>query len=171
MKKMTLEDTENNYNAELRDLESLLQKSLGAELRLLKFQAQNLLSQGENYASMVLKVSATIRRRKNAPEEDLELVAKMKLENEFQKKFVDITIAFKKEFFIFEQLIPTYRELQRKAGFKDSELLDILPKFYGGRLSLNSDSQKADEDVILLMENLNFSGFKTMDRFKGELGQ
>jgi len=50
---------------------------------------------------------------------------------------------------------------------KSDGLFDILPKFYGGRLSLKEDNDEADEDAVLLMENLNISGYYCMDRLKG----
>lgn len=156
------------FDVRPRDLQSLLQKSIGEELTLLEFQAQNLLPKGENYASTVLKITATIQRNNNGPKEDLELVAKMIAATKFQRDNFNTTISFKKEIFIFEQLIPAYRQLQKEVEFGDSELLNIAPKIYGSRLSLDLDSQEADEDVILLMENLIVSGFRTMDRLKGK---
>lgn len=158
-------------NVELRDLEGLLRKSLGNELTLLKSEVKNLLSKGENFASTLLKVSAKIKRSKDAPIEDLELVAKMVPATEYQKRHFKFEVSFLKEIFVLESLIPTYRELQKEIGFDDSELLDITPKVYGSRLSLKPENELVDEDVTFLMENLQIAGFKTMNRKKGKIHQ
>lgn len=161
-------ETESPCDVPIRDLQSLLKKGMGDQLRLTNFQAYNLLLKGENFASTMLKVTAYIKRTKEASEEALALVAKMISPTESKKDHFNFTINFKKEIFIFEELIPTYRELQEEVEFRDSELLDILPHIYGTRLSLNPDSPNADNDVCILMEDLNFSGYKTMDRKNGE---
>lgn len=148
-----------NCDVFLRDLESLLKKSLGEETKILSQKVENLLPKGENYGSTILKVSI-----KTDKEEDLELVAKMTVTTDYQKSMMDCTIAFKKEIFVFEELRPIYEEIQREAGFKDLEILDFFPKFFGSRLSRNFQSQEADEDVVLLMENLKFKGYMQMNR-------
>lgn len=153
----------------LRDLQSLLRQSMGSDLRLICYRAHNLLPRGENFSSTILKITPYFKLTKDSPEESLELVAKMILASEVPKDHFNTTVEFRKEIFIFEKLIPAYRELQKEAGFSESELLSIAPKIYGTRLSLNSDSQEADEDVAILMEDLIYSKYKTMDRKNGKL--
>lgn len=153
----------------LRDLESLLKKNLGEQTIVLEQKTRSFLQKGEHFGSTILKVSAKIRKDENAQTEDLELIAKMIPTTEFQRTMVSPTVTFKKELFAYEQLFPTYKEVQKEAGLEDVELLDILPKHYGCRLSLNSESQEADDDVIILMENLRKCGFRTMDRKNGDL--
>lgn len=134
--------TKDKCDVELRNLESLLQKNLGAQLTLLKFQAQNLLPKGANHCNAVLKVTSMINRRKDAPREDLELVTKMTEPIQFRKRRFNGTFDFEKEFFIFEQLIPNDQKLLKEVGFKDWEFLAIAPKIYGTRLSLDPESYK-----------------------------
>ncbi|XP_023245852.1 uncharacterized protein LOC106639834 [Copidosoma floridanum] len=154
-------------NIVLRDLESLLRQSLGEQVRVVKYKTASLLPPGENYGSSVLKVEAVIKSTKDAPEEELSLVAKMLPPTELQRLYIDLTASFGKEIFVFERLINAYRKIEEEAGVAYEDLIDILPKFYGGRLSLRDDNREADEDAVLLMENLVTSGYYTMDRMKG----
>ena len=141
---------------ELRNLQSLLNKSINKELTVVKYETTNLLPDGENYASTILKVEAEVKKTKNSSKETLSLVAKMTPTLEFRKDIFNATASFKKEIYIFEKLLPIYRQLEKEAGIEDKDLIDILPKFYGGRLSLKEEiPSKADEDVTLLMENIH----------------
>ena len=81
--------------------------------------------------------------------------------SEFIKENFNVTNAFKKEIFIFNNLMPTCIEIQKEAGFEDFDFVDLS---YWCRLSFNSESKIADEDVIILMENLKVNGYFTMDR-------
>ena len=154
---------------ELKNLQSLLRDSINQELIVVEYETCNLLPKGENYASTMLKVEAKIRRTKNSPKENLPLVAKMIPTTEFQRDLFNATASFKKEIYVFEKLVPAYRMLEKEAGISDENLFDILPKFYGGRLTLNKEnSDKADEDAVMLMENIKLHGYRIMDRKQGE---
>ena len=153
---------------ELRDLQSLLRKNINKELIVVEYKTWDLLPKGENYGSTMLKVEAKIKKAKNSPEENLSLVAKMVPMNEFQKN-LNASASFRKEIYIFEKLFPTYRQLEKEAGFENQYLIDILPKFYGGRLTLKEKApDEADEDAVMLMENIKLHGYRIMDRKQGE---
>lgn len=162
------EEPGSKTEVELRDLQSLLQKSLGNDLRLLYFRAENFLPKGENYASTILKVVARIKRRSDAPAENLELVGKLTPPVEFKNNRFSITISFSKEIFVLEKLFPVYRKLQEDAGIEEFEILNVAPKTYGCRLSLDPENPKADDDVTILMENLRVKGYRMMDRKRGK---
>lgn len=149
----------------LRDLQSLLKKSIDDQVIVSEYETVNFLPIGENYGSTVLKVSVKIKRSENGPDEDLELVAKMAPATEIQRKFWDITRIFKREIFVFKELAAAYREVQMNAGLEN--LAGFLPKCFGSRLSLNPESEEADMDVVLLLENLSYRGYRVMDRKTG----
>ena len=154
-----------NSKVILRDLESLLRKShLGREVTVIDYKTDNLLPSGENFASSILKVEANIRNFKNGTDETLHLVAKMISNNKYLKS----NILFIKEIFVFEELIPMYRKVQLELGFKKKELINFLPKYYGGRLSLKNEDGEFDEDVAYLMENLKLRKYCNMDKKNGK---
>ncbi|XP_011498458.1 PREDICTED: uncharacterized protein LOC105362673 [Ceratosolen solmsi marchali] len=152
----------------LRDLQGLLRKFLDEQVIVVNFTTSTLLPKGENYGSTILKVEAVIKRSKESSEENLSLVAKMISLIEFQKIHLNNTSSFMKEIYVFEKLIPSYRALEKESGIKDKDLFDILPKYYGGRLNRNQELlNEADEDAVLLMENLKVRHFHSMNRQQG----
>ncbi|XP_001600931.2 uncharacterized protein LOC100116429 [Nasonia vitripennis] len=152
----------------LRDLESLLRKKLSDELKLVSFTSESLLPSGENYGSSIFKVRATVKIsvRDEAKEEVLELVAKMLPPTDFQRMIFDSPYTFRKEAFLYEELIPSYQRLEREFGIKSDEVFDIVPPFYGARYSLKSE-EDFDEDAVILMQNLKVLGYYTGERREG----
>lgn len=154
----------------LRDLQSIFRKSVGDEVIVVKYAADNLLPLGENYSSTLFKVELVIKRTKDSPEENFALVAKMIPTAEFQRTHFISTIAFQKEMFVYSKLVPALRDLEKKIGVRDEDLLDITPKYYGGRLSIDKDKLNvADEDAVMLLENLKERGYYTLNRKRGTL--
>ena len=151
-----------HYEIVLRDPESLLRKELGDDLRVESFETESFVQAGDNYGSTILKLRAVVKRYGRDKEEILELVAKMLPPTDFQRKIFESGFTFKKETFIYEELVPLYRKLYKK-GF------DVTPGFYGARLSLRPDADEVDEDAVILMENLKVKGYYMVDRHKGTL--
>lgn len=165
MSSTNVNDNSSTEKIVLRDLQSLLRKTIKDDrVRVVDYTTSSLLPKGENYGSLMLKVDAVIER--SSAKEKLPLVAKMCPATEFQQNIIDLTASFKKEIFVFEKLIKAYRCLEEEANV--DKVLDLLPKFYGGRLSLkNDDDVGADKDAVLLMENLKERGYFTMNRIQG----
>ncbi|CAB0037162.1 unnamed protein product [Trichogramma brassicae] len=153
---------EKRYEIVLRDLESLLQKRLGPETRLLNYDTSPFTKEGDNYGSTMLKVQATIEKSaedKDKPTE-LNLVAKMMPPTDIQRKIFQSLFTFKKEIFVYDELLPKYEEVL-------GERLDIVPAVFGSRLSLKPDSDEVDDDAVILMENMKLKGYYMADRFQG----
>lgn len=153
---------------ELRELQPLLSRTFGDRLIVVRYTTENFLQPGENYGSTILSVHTVIKRNNEAEEEDLHLIAKMSPPTEFQRQIFDSPYTFKKEIFMYENIVPYYQELEREMGLKKDEVFDILPKFYQSRLSLSPDVD-FDDDAVILMENLKLRGYYTNDRAKGSI--
>ncbi|XP_031781534.1 uncharacterized protein LOC100678411 isoform X2 [Nasonia vitripennis] len=139
------------YEIELRELEPLLRKSLADdELEILDYHTEPLLKLGENYGSTILKVRVEIRKN-DGKEESLETVAKMLPGSDFQRMIFDSSYSFRKEAFLYGELIPSYQRLEREFGVKD--VFYPVPKLYGVRFSLKGGDE-FDDDAVILMENL-----------------
>ena len=164
-----LVESSKTHVVELRGLEDLLRKKLGPELVLLNSETESLLPLGENYGSTMLKVRAVVKRSKEAKdEEEVNLVAKMMPPTDFQRMMFDSPYTFRKEAYLYEELVPAYRQLERELGVPEDELFDILPEFYGARFT-RKDEDTTDDDAVLLMQNLKCQGYYTGDRNEGEL--
>lgn len=153
---------------ELHELQPILSRTFGDRLIVVRYTTKNLLQPGENYGSTILSVNTVIKRNDEAEEEDLYLIAKMPPPTEFQRQIFDSPYTFRKEIFMYENVVPFYQELEREMGLKEDEVFDILPKYYQSRLSLNPDVD-FDDDAVILMENLRTRGYYNGDRVKGNV--
>ncbi|KAL7286199.1 hypothetical protein TKK_0019533 [Trichogramma kaykai] len=152
----------------LREPEQLLRQVLGDELTVLDLRQTALVPMGENYGSSILKIDLVVKRKADAAEEKLGLVAKMSPATAFQQEMLNVKASMLKEIYIFKDLMPLYQEMQREVGVPEKDVIDVLPKYYGSRLSLDpSNREEADLDAVLLMENLRCRGYETMDRKTG----
>ncbi|XP_046487354.1 uncharacterized protein [Neodiprion pinetum] len=152
----------------LRDLDALLRKKFGDDLVVDSFTTSSLVPPGENYGSSMFKVEAIVRRGgPGSEQEKLSLVAKMVPPTEFQKKMFDSPFTFRKEISMFKVIGPAYQALERECGIPESKVFDILPNFYGARLSLNETEDTFDHDAVILMENLKMKNYACLDRMVG----
>ncbi|CAB0037155.1 unnamed protein product [Trichogramma brassicae] len=157
----------------LRDLQGLLRHRFrNDELVVNNYTYESLLPIGENYGSTMLKVHVVYREHEDAdaPQKELELVAKMMPPTDFQRSVFDSPYTFRKEAFLYQGLVPAYRQLEREFGVPEAELFDIVPGFYGVRYTLanvEADDGGFDEDAVILMENLKVAGYYTCDRKTG----
>ena len=161
---MTIEVDNSSQSLAVRDLKSLLRKTIGKDVEIISEKTTSLLGKGENYNSTVLKIDVTIKRKNDSEQENLQLVAKTipsKHDN------VNSSASFIKEIFFFKKLLPTYRKWEEALTGNSKNLIDILPKFYGGRMTLKDVPNEADDDAVLVMENLNISGYQMLNRHKG----
>lgn len=159
---------EQSRKIELHDLQPILSRTFGDQLIVVRYTTKDLLQPGENYGSTILSVHAVIKRDNEAKEEDLHLIAKMPPPTEFQRQMFDSPYTFKKEIFMYENIVPYYRDLEREVGLKEDELFDILPKYYQSRLSLSPDID-FDDNAVILMENLKVRGYYTNNRVTGSV--
>ncbi|XP_011498459.1 PREDICTED: uncharacterized protein LOC105362674 [Ceratosolen solmsi marchali] len=157
---MEFKENSIQYEVVLRDPQSVLQKQLGNDLKVIDFKTKTFLQLGDNYGSTILDVQVKIKRKNDAEEEKLDLVAKMLPPTEFQRIFFETQISFKKEIFVYENLIPTYCSLY-------NGVFDITPKLYGSRISITADVDEVENDAVILMENLKVKGYCMEDRHKG----
>lgn len=153
---------------ELLELQPILSRTFGDQLIVIRYTTKNLLQPGENYGSSIFSVHAVIKRNDEAEEEDLHLIAKMPPPTDFQREIFDSPYTFRKEIFMYENIVPYYQEMEREVGLKDDEVFDILPKYYQSRLSLSPDVD-FDDNAVILMENLRTSGYYNGDRTKGSV--
>ncbi|XP_046812769.1 uncharacterized protein LOC124421539 [Vespa crabro] len=164
---MTME-TEQKEQIEIKEitlyqLEPLLRSMLGNELIVENYTSNTFLPPGENYGSTILAIDAVIKREKNAEREDLHMIAKMAPPTEFQRRVFNSPFTFKKEIFMYERLLPYYRLMEKEFGVDENELFDVIPKYYGSRLSLDPEKD-FDDNAVILLENLKIRDYYTGKR-------
>ena len=155
-----------NIDIVFRKPETVLKNAYGDDFEIIKFDTKNLVGTGENYGSTIMKVDVVIKHKNK--EEKLNLVAKLFPPTEFQRQIFDSTFTFKKEIFFYNELTTAYKELLNKFKLDHIDY-DVIPKFFGSRLSLNPNSEQVDEDAVILMDNLKTRGYYMVSRFDGSV--
>uniref|UniRef100_A0A6V7K3I9 CHK kinase-like domain-containing protein n=1 Tax=Bracon brevicornis TaxID=1563983 RepID=A0A6V7K3I9_9HYME len=144
-----------------KNLQSLLQSTIDPELIVENYIVKDLLPVGENYGSNIVDICAKIiSKGKN---EKLHLVGKLPPLTQVQRDMFDTPFTFRKEIFMYSKLLPFYRQLEIDSGISEEEALNISPKFYGARMSLNNGDE-FDDDAAILLENLKPKGYYCVDR-------
>lgn len=151
----------------INNFEELLQPILKSSGKLLNYEAKFLTASGENYGSCLVAIEARIQKQ-NESAEKFSCVAKLCPINAWLKRMFASHITFRKEIGFYVHLVPELIAFQKSCTVKDDKLLDIFPKCYSGRLSLSNDIlDLADDDAVLLLENLKISEYKLLNRFVG----
>ncbi|XP_033315081.1 uncharacterized protein LOC117213658 [Bombus bifarius] len=153
-------------NVVLRDIESVLRQRIGDHMIIENYTSKSLLPPGENYGSSIFSVDVELKDKNTGKKEALHLIAKMCPPTEYQREIFNSSRTFMKEIFMYETILPAYNKLEVECGLRKNEVFEILPKFYGSRLSLQPDKE-FDDDAVILMENLKIEGYYTGDRSIG----
>lgn len=151
----------------LYQLQPLLRSTLGNKLIVENYTTTSFLPPGENYGSTILAIDAIIRQEEKCERENLHMIAKMAPPTEFQRRVFNSPFTFRKEIFMYERLLPYYRIMEKEFGVNESELFDVIPKYYGSRLSLDPQVD-FDDNAVILLENLKTRGYYTGKRDIGK---
>lgn len=154
-------------NSKVNNLERILSKSYREKIKVLEENYSLLTAPGEHYGSVMLAIETKIKRG-DGKEEKKHLVAKLLPVNDLLRLAFDIYVTFKKEVVAYTQAIPALVEFQQENNVSKEKYMDnFFPKCYGARVSLNDETDKVDDDGVLIFENLKVQGYKTEDRLVG----
>ncbi|KAJ8913441.1 hypothetical protein NQ315_017185 [Exocentrus adspersus] len=112
---------------------------------LLKHKVGKLASPVENGNSFLLNVDLRLKNDKNF-EEKLEVVAKLASRNINEAGKAK---RFQNEITFYNSVVPLMQEFRKLQGV---EAVGFFPKYYGGRLTLNSRNREADQDGFINLE-------------------
>lgn len=164
---MFQEDENKNFSMkEFKNLESLLKKDFGDRVTVTECTVSNLVPLGNNFASEILKINAKIKRSENSPIEDYNFVAKSIITDEPR---IDWTWLLKKEIFMYTDIIPAYLKVERENNIDEKKsIINMIPKFYGHRFSLDPKAEEADENSAILLENIQVKGYYVINKKIGK---
>lgn len=152
-------------NFEVQNLKEIIAGYFPGEFTILEEKSRMLTAPGDHYGSIMLAVDVKIEAGNK--QQTFNLVAKLIPASEMLREAFDIYVTFKKEVNAYIKAIPALIKLQREYNVPEEKILDIFPKCYGARLSLDKNKDKVDEDAALIFENLKVQGYGSGDRFKG----
>ncbi|XP_066998749.2 uncharacterized protein [Anabrus simplex] len=149
-------------------LECLLKPKLGRDLIVKECKYTPNTKPGENYGSVMLALEITICHTESSLSETLNVVAKFAPPTDFLQSVFDFKNTFCKEMNLYKLVGPEIENMQKESEIPDEEILNVLAKFYGAQTSLRGDLDiTADDNAVLLLENLKVSGYKMADRLSG----
>lgn len=119
---------------DIKGLADLLQPTLQDGQQVASFTTKSLIAAGENYGSLMLAVTATLRTTESGEESTLHVVAKLPPPNDWLKKMFNIPVTFKREIAMYNVVIPTLKTFQLEQGLL--EAFDGFPASYAARISL-----------------------------------
>lgn len=131
--------------------------------QIIRTATKTLTAAGENYGSIMLSLDVTLKDTKTGEEETIHAAVKAVPKNELIRKLFQPEITFLKEIALYNTIIPTLQQFQRKHGIED--VIDVTPTYYGGRIGLKPD--EFDLNAVLILENLKTNGFINIDRTVG----
>lgn len=119
---------------DIKGIADLLQTTLQDGQQVANFTTKSLIATGENYGSLMLAVTATLKTTEKEEESTLHVVAKLPPPNEWLKKMFNIPVTFKREIAMYNVVIPTLQTFQLQQGLL--EVFDGFPASYAARISL-----------------------------------
>ncbi|RZC37645.1 EcKinase domain containing protein [Asbolus verrucosus] len=146
---------------EIKHLKSLFAPILNEDLYV-DAKISRLTNAGDNYGSLILAVDIKTRNRQK---EYIHAVAKMLPFNEIIQKMFNSSYTFRNEIAFYEIVAPCLRDFQKFHGL--TNFINCFPSFYAARMNLDPISGKIDEDTVLLIENLKYEGYTTINRTVG----
>ncbi|CAG9827094.1 unnamed protein product [Diabrotica balteata] len=146
----------------IKNLPGLINPKLGHGKVLKDFRISRLTAAGANYGSVMLKLELTVAD-KNDEEETVHAVAKMLPDSEIFREIFHVQTTFTNEMAFYDVIVPTLQEFQRGLGIK--EVVECFPKCYATRKNLLNNSDKINDDAIIILENL--VGFRNVERTVG----
>ncbi|KAJ8871951.1 hypothetical protein PR048_028291 [Dryococelus australis] len=150
-----------NWKGKLQKVD--LEKLLGQDV--VSFKATILTEAGDNYGSIMLAVDVILHSEK-----ELNLVAKIFPQLEETRVLFKSPLSMRKEIDMYKLVSPEFDKIQEEHSVPLSERLHIFCHCPGARLTLQGydDRPLADEDSILLLENLKVQGYRVADRVLGQ---
>ncbi|KAH8357063.1 hypothetical protein KR200_009901 [Drosophila serrata] len=150
---------------EIQNLGQVIEPHLGGA-RLLGYQARNLTQPGDNYGSVLLAIQAQLESSPGGEPFEQQLVAKVPPTDPKYWQFFQPERTCLTENAVYQVLAPALVALQGEAGIPEESHFDGFPRYFGSRISLDPGSKSVDQDAVLVLENLRFSGFVSGQRLR-----
>ncbi|XP_055919220.1 uncharacterized protein LOC129951204 isoform X2 [Eupeodes corollae] len=150
---------------EIIDLAKIVEPHLENDGKLISYSSRYLTKPGDNYGSVMLSITAEIKHTNDGHTEKLPLVAKLPpLTNEMFWTLFNPVVTALRENAIYEKVSPSLRQLQLDSEIPESEIIDVFAKHYGCRISLDENATILDRNAVLVLENLQISGYRPGNR-------
>lgn len=134
--------------------------------KVLTYHTKTFAHPGDNYGSILQGVILKLQKP-NGKLEFLDTVAKLLPTNELFTNVFKPERTFRTEISCYALMAPELHILLKNSNVSERDVTDVFPKCYGARTSLSNDTEYVDSNAVLLLENLNNSGYKIAERHTG----
>lgn len=139
---------------EIKNLEDLVGKYIEEEKKIVETRVIGVAR--KNSGSTVLEVDIVVKDESKYTQEVRSVAAKVIHQISYSQKVLNNEVQFKNEVNFYEVIIPLLENFQTERGIKNP--LEYFPKFYGARLNLDSESDKIDQNAVIILEQLSRKG-------------
>ncbi|KAK7791707.1 hypothetical protein R5R35_000282 [Gryllus longicercus] len=146
------------------DLQDLLKGKFGPGVNVTDCTSRNATAAGENYGSSLFLLTVNILN--NNVHQIHHIIAKLLPPTQFLREVFNVDVTFEKEINLYKLVYPAYLEMQQECGLEKHEIVNLVPPFYGARIS-PMRSSITDFDAVLLMGNLKVQNYQIADRLSG----
>jgi len=133
--------------------------------RLTKYRTSMVTQPGENYGSVLLAIHDQLQRLDGELFEE-QLVAKIPPTDPKYWQFFQPERTCLTENAVYKVLAPALTSLQDEVGIPAEKQFKGFSRYYGSRVSLDSNSSKVDQNAVLVLENLRSSGYVSGQRLR-----
>lgn len=145
---------------ELKNLEDLVRQYIDKDKKIVETKVTRHAVANRNFGSTVIDVDVVLKDESRYTQEVVSVVVKTIPQRKYLQKVINSETSFKNEVIFYQTVVPALKSFQVERGVRD--VLDYFPKFYGARFNLNGDSDKVDEDGLLVLEQLKTKGEKPL---------
>jgi len=147
---------------DVRELIPLLQQKYGNVYKIHDVKVDNLVPFGENFSANLHKISAKVENINDSKFEELHFVGKSSIMSE---KSINWTIIIKKEVHMYTDIMELYAAIEEENDIDEkANIRNIFPRLCGHRLTLDPAKDEADEDSLILLENVKAQGYYVLDK-------
>lgn len=145
----------------------LIQQKLPPNWKIVESSTKPLTSVGDNYGSSINSLTVSLENETTNEEKTLQLIAKMCPTDPGLCQAFQVDKTFVKEAAMYTDVAPLLRAYQVEKGLPGDQLIDSFIECFGARQSLDPTKDTVDSEAVLLLENLNYKGFRVGERSKG----
>ncbi|XP_055317996.1 uncharacterized protein LOC129576655 [Sitodiplosis mosellana] len=151
---------------EIKQMHTFLEKSL--KKNVLNYTLSPVTKPGDNYNFMLQSLEVKLLQNDSFEIDTLKLVCKtpagVSISSSHSKQFSN-------EMHFYSVIVPAIELFEQNANVPKTERIDAFVRYFGARLSLDSNVESADGDAVILLENaksLNFACLGRRDKFDKE---
>lgn len=76
------------------------------------------------------------------------------------------SMQFINEINFYSNIVPAIKRFEESVNMPEKEKIDAFPRYFGSRLSLDAEIERADTNAVMLLENLKSLNYSSPNRWQ-----